>query len=85
MTQIYDYERIGQFDFFEKYLPLVDRNLTLDDVLVNYSDGVIRGNILEFKTTISDLNSTLFQTIKYLSSMRIKGKNIKRGMKKWNI
>lgn len=32
MTQIYDYEKIGQFDFFEKYLPLVDRNLTLDDV-----------------------------------------------------
>ena len=76
MHTIYEDERTGQLDFFNDYLPLIDHNLSLDDVLVNYTDGVIRGNILEFKKEISNLNSTLFQTIKYLSNMRIKGKNI---------
>lgn len=48
----------------------------MSNIQNDYSDGVIRGNILEFKLHIDDLNATLFQTIKYLSSMRVKGKFI---------
>lgn len=66
----------GQVSFIETYLPRIDRNLSINDVQQNYSDGVINGNILEFKLIINDLNSVLFQTIKYLSSMRIKGRPI---------
>lgn len=63
----------GQKNFYETYLPRVDSSLTEDDIKNNYNDGVVNGNLLEFKNQISDLNSVLFQTIKYLSSMRIKG------------
>ncbi len=62
-----------QRDFFESYLPRVDRSLTIEEIQSNFTDGVVRGNILEFKTTINDRNAVLFQTIKYLSAMRVKG------------
>lgn len=62
-----------QREFFETFLPRVDTSLTLDDIQNNYTDGVVRGNILEFKTCINDRNAVLFQVIKYLSAMRIKG------------
>ncbi|MEG0036075.1 MAG: hypothetical protein RR743_05375, partial [Oscillospiraceae bacterium] len=39
----------------------------------NNNDGVLNGNLLEFKLSVSDLNAVLFQCIKYLSAMRIKG------------
>lgn len=62
-----------QRDFFETYLPRVDKTLTVEEIQNNFTDGVVRGNILEFKTTINDRNAVLFQTVKYLSAMRIKG------------
>lgn len=65
-----------QRDFFESYLPRVDRSLTIEEIQSNFTDGVVRGNILEFKTTINDRNAVLFQTIKYLSAMRVKGISI---------
>jgi hypothetical protein len=43
---------------------------------VDNTDGVYNGNILEFKLNINDLNKVLFQAIKYLSRMRIKGENV---------
>lgn len=69
-------ERAGQLDFFKSYIMLVDSTLTEDDILNDNNDGVINGNIIEFKPQISNLNAVLFQTIKYLSSLRIKGKPI---------
>ena len=63
----------GQNNFYETYLPRVDNSLTEDDIKNNYNDGVVNGNILEFKNQISNLNAVLFQAIKYLSSMRVKG------------
>jgi len=69
-------EKAGQIDFFKSYIKLVDSTLTEDDILNDNNDGVINGNILEFKPQISNLNAVLFQTIKYLSSLRIKGKPI---------
>lgn len=74
--KLFDNELEGQVDFFETYLPRVNRNLAIADIQRDYSDGVINGNILEFKLHINDLNAVLFQTIKYLSVMRIKGRPI---------
>ena len=70
--KVYLTEKEGQIDFFDKFA--IDwRN---NPVLVDNTDGVWKGNILEFKLNISNINKVLFQTIKYLSKMRIKGESI---------
>ena len=74
--QNYENELTAQVSFLEQYLPMVDQNLKVDDVQNDYNDGVVNGNILEFKLIINNLNSVLFQTIKYLSVRRIKGKPV---------
>ena len=71
--KIYKIEREGQIDFFENYgIPYSDQN----SVLFDNTDGVYNGNIFEFKLNISDLNKTLFQAIKYLSKMRLRGQSV---------
>ena len=72
----YEIEREGQLDFFDNYIKLVDNTLDYEDILGDNTDGVINGNILEFKLNVNNLNSVLFQTIKYLSAFRIKGREI---------
>ena len=72
----YDNELQGQVEFLQKYLPRVDSELDISDVQRDYSDGVVRGNIIEFKTLIENLNTVLSQAIKYLSSMRVKGRPV---------
>lgn len=72
----YEKELAGQIDFLQKYLPRVDSSLSVIDVQKDYSDGVVLGNLIEFKTQIKNLNSVLSQAIKILSSMRIKGRPI---------
>lgn len=67
-------ERDGQIDFYNRVLPHINPELTKEDILSDNNDGVLNGNLLEFKLHITDLNTTLFQCIKYLSAMRIKGK-----------
>ena len=47
-----------------------------EDILINNTDGIINGNILEFKLKIDNLNKALFQAIKYLSKMMVKGESI---------
>lgn len=71
-------EKDGQLDFYRKFLPLVfpDSNLKAEDFIKDNNDGVINGNLLEFKLNVSDLNAVLFQCIKYLSALRIKGKSV---------
>lgn len=76
----YTYEIEGQKSFYNSYLKRINNTLTMEDVLSDNNDGVINGNLIEFKLTINDLNSTLFQAIKYLSSMRLKGKNIPKNI-----
>ena len=44
--------------------------------MVDKTDGVYNGNILEFKLTINNLNKTLLQAIKYILRMRIKGESV---------
>ena len=70
----------GQLKFYQDYLPLVDKTLKTDDILTDYTDGIVYGNLIEFKVVINDINSVLFQTIKYLSARRIKGKEIPKNI-----
>ncbi len=76
MIKKYSVELEGQRDFYESYLKVIDSALTLENVLSDNTDGVLNGNLLEFKLYINDLNAALFQAIKYLSARRIKGKPI---------
>lgn len=69
----YEIEREGQIDFFNNYqIPYQDD----DSILVDNTDGIYNGVLLEFKLNINNPNSVLKQAIKYLSSIRIKGENI---------
>ena len=72
----YDTEREGQIEFYRTFLPLIDPGLKLDDILADDNDGVLNGNLLEFKLRVNDLNAVLFQCVKYLSALRIKGKPV---------
>lgn len=63
-------EKEGQIKFFEKL------EISTEVSLTDNTDGVYNGTLLEFKLSISDLNKVLFQAIKYLSHMRIKGRSI---------
>lgn len=69
----YKTECEGQMEFFDNYgIPYIDDA----SVLVDNTDGVYNGNIIEFKLSINNLNRVLFQAIKYLSKMRIKGESV---------
>ena len=72
----YTTEREGQIVFYETFLPRINPALTLDEILADDNDGVLNGNLLEFKLHIQDLNAVLFQCVKYLSARRIKGKPV---------
>ena len=76
----FNLEREGQEHFYKNYLPLVDKNLKEKDILQDYTDGVVNGNIIEFKLNIDNLNKVLFQAIKYLSKMRINGQSIPKNI-----
>ena len=76
----YETEKEGQLEFLNDYLKLVDKNLSIDDVLSDYTDGIINGNILEFKLNINYTSTVLMQVIKYLSALRIKGKSIPKNI-----
>ena len=68
----YTIEREGQIDFFSQF----QIDYVNNEVLINNTDGVWNGNLLEFKLNISDTNKVLFQSIKYLSNMRVKGESV---------
>lgn len=76
MVEIAKQEDELRREFYETYLPRVNRELNIDNVLTDYSDGILNGNIIEFKEYISDLNNVLLQALKYLSARRVKGKPI---------
>lgn len=80
MSNHFSNEVDGQLKFYQDFLPLVDRKLTTDDILSDYTDGIVNGNLLEFKVVINDINSVLFQAIKYLSARRIKGREIPKNI-----
>lgn len=70
--KIYNTEREGQMDFFDNY-----RISYNDDsfVLVDNTDGVYHGNLLEFKLNIQSVRKVLFQAVKYLLKLD-EGNNI---------
>lgn len=57
----------GQVNFFQ------DLRIETNVELTRNTDGVYKGTLFEFKLTIPDINKALFQAIKYLSHMRVKG------------
>ncbi len=63
-------------EFYETFLPRVDPAKTREEILSDSNDGVVNGNLLEFKRSTADLNAQLLQSIKYLSALRIKGKPV---------
>lgn len=72
----YQLERDGQLDFYKAFFPRVNPSLDIEEIIADNNDGVINGNLLEFKLHVTDLNAVLFQCIKYLSALRIKGKPV---------
>lgn len=76
----YILERDGQIDFYYRFLPRVNPSLDIDEILADNNDGVLNGNLLEFKLHVTDLNAVLFQCIKYLSAIRVKGKPVPAGI-----
>jgi len=75
MTPNFNNEKEGQNKFFEK--------ISINPDSIDYScntDGTYYGTIFEFKLNIANYNSTLFQTIKYLSKMRIQGIPVPRNI-----
>ncbi|MDD6375756.1 MAG: hypothetical protein PUG07_08205 [Ruminococcus sp.] len=69
----YQTEREGQMDFFDNYRIPYDED---NSVLVDNTDGIWHGNLLEFKLHINNTGKVLFQAVKYLSKMRIKGESV---------
>ena len=52
---IFNTEREGQIEFYKTFLPLINPSLSLDDILADDNDGVLNGNLLEFKLRVNDL------------------------------
>ena len=50
----YTLERDGQLDFYNRFLPRINLGITIDEILADNTDGVLNGNLLEFKLNISD-------------------------------
>ena len=72
MSEKFTTEKDGQIDFYNQFLPRINPTITVDEIIANNNDGVLNGNLIEFKLTVKDLNEVLFQCIKYLSALRIK-------------
>lgn len=70
---MFNSEREGQMAFFDNYRVPYRND---DSILIDNTDGVYHGNILEFKLNISNTGKVLFQAIKYLSKMRIRGESV---------
>lgn len=70
----YNTEREGQLAFFKNL------GINAEQALVENTDGVWNGNLLEFKLSISDTNKVLFQCVKYLSKLRISGTSVPRNI-----
>lgn len=72
--KIYATEREGQEAFFKNF------GINPESALIENTDGVWNGNLLEFKKTISDTGKVLFQCVKYLSKLRISGRPVPRNI-----
>lgn len=73
MFEKFTSEKDGQIDFYNQFLPRINPDITIDEIIANNNDGVLNGNLIEFKLSIKDLHEVLFQCVKYLSALRVKG------------
>jgi hypothetical protein len=74
--KIYLTELEGQNDFYSLYLSSIAPEKTIEEIQQDNTDGILNGNILEFKKVIKDTAEVLFQAIKYLSARRVNGKAV---------
>ncbi len=65
-------EKEGQIEFYT-LLKKIDGTIP---EYGDFTDGIIKGTILEFKLKIDNINAVLLQSIKYLSKKRNNGENI---------
>jgi hypothetical protein len=65
----YETEIEGQHIFYKE-------RLNIDPDIHHGTDGVYRGNLIENKLKIEDINKVLFQAIKYASRIRIRGEKL---------
>lgn len=68
-------ETEGQLAFYEAFQPYLPQ---MAEVFVAHTDGVVWGNLLEFKLAINDTPAVLFQAVKYLAKLRLTGRNVPR-------
>ncbi len=57
----FDTEREGQMEFYRTFLPNVNPNISLEDILADNNDGVLNGNLLEFKLRRSWMSTGPFR------------------------
>ena len=74
MPKQYQTEKEGQIEFFNTL------KINADVTFIDNTDSIYKGNLFEFKLNIPNINTTLFQAIKYLSGMRIKGIGIPKNI-----
>lgn len=74
MVSKYINEKDGQIKFFDSL------KISADVAITDNTDGVYKGTLFEFKLTIPNINKVLFQAIKYLSHMRIKGESVPKNI-----
>src|SRR3989339_163575 len=74
MSKSFKSEREGQIKFFE------DLKISTEVELTNNTDGVYKGTLFEFKLTIANINKVIFQAVKYLSHLRIRGNSIPKNI-----
>ena len=70
----FDSELEGQIAFFKNFK--IDYENEENRVLIEHTDGVWNGVLMEFKLSISNLDGVVFQAIKYLSKMRLHGRDV---------
>lgn len=77
MVAPYANETAGQLAFYEAFHAYIP---DAKDVFIANTDGVIKGNLLEFKVAINDTPAVLYQAVKYLSKLRMHGREVPRNI-----
>ena len=76
---MFNSEREGQMAFFDNYrVPYLNDN----SILIDNTDGVYHGNILEFKLNISNTGKVLFQAIQITKELNTSHKEGRGGNSK---
>lgn len=55
MSEKFTTEKDGQIDFYNQFLPIINPTITVDEIIANNNDGVLNGNLIEFKLTVKEI------------------------------